>query len=95
MEHVIQHFKESGYEQANQTNVASFVTQVQVQFHWQPSPPSSTQKPFNHFPDFIARLFIKEWPRFPSFEANKKVKFQSKGSKNNTDNVFGMISENE
>ncbi|XP_068715150.1 28S rRNA (cytosine-C(5))-methyltransferase-like isoform X2 [Montipora foliosa] len=27
MEHVIQHFKESGYEQANQTNVASFVTQ--------------------------------------------------------------------
>ncbi|XP_068715153.1 28S rRNA (cytosine-C(5))-methyltransferase-like [Montipora foliosa] len=29
MEHVIQHFKESGYEQANQTNVASFVTQVQ------------------------------------------------------------------
>ncbi|XP_068757883.1 28S rRNA (cytosine-C(5))-methyltransferase-like [Montipora capricornis] len=27
MEHVIQHFKENGYEQANQTNVASFVMQ--------------------------------------------------------------------
>ncbi|XP_068757928.1 28S rRNA (cytosine-C(5))-methyltransferase-like [Montipora capricornis] len=27
MEHVIQHFKEDGYEQANQTNIASFVTQ--------------------------------------------------------------------
>ena len=33
---------------------------------------------------FIAQFWVKVWPLFPSLKANKKVKFQLKGSKNNT-----------